>query len=101
MPARTHASFIVPADHPSLPGHFPGRAVVPGVVLLDAAFEQIGRVAELASVRFTRPVLPGERVELAWATAGEHADFTASVAGQIAFHGRVRLALPGLGASGP
>ena len=28
-------SFTIPADHPTLPGHFPGRPVVPGVVLLD------------------------------------------------------------------
>ncbi len=29
----------IPADHPSLPGHFPGRPIVPAVVILD----EVGR----------------------------------------------------------
>ena len=29
------ATRIIRADHPSLPGHFPGAPLVPGVVILD------------------------------------------------------------------
>ncbi len=63
-------AFTIPAEHPSLPGHFPGRPVVPGVVLLDHAVEAVlaavpGRsAAGLPSVKFTRPVQPGECVEI-------------------------------------
>jgi 3-hydroxymyristoyl/3-hydroxydecanoyl-(acyl carrier protein) dehydratase len=35
MSERHEATFAVPASHPSLPGHFPGAPVVPGVVVLD------------------------------------------------------------------
>lgn len=64
--------FTIPHDHPSLPGHFPGRPVVPGVVLLDRVFAAIEAAhgplaaAQLPQVKFLQPLLPGEpaRVEL-------------------------------------
>jgi 3-hydroxymyristoyl/3-hydroxydecanoyl-(acyl carrier protein) dehydratase len=64
--------FAVDAAHPSLPGHFPGNAIVPGVVLLEHVVEAIERVhgplatLRLPQVKFLRPLLPGEvaRVEL-------------------------------------
>lgn len=64
--------FTIPADHPSLPGHFPGRPLVPGVLLLDRVLEAIEREhgalgpLRLPQVKFLQPLLPGEqaRVEL-------------------------------------
>jgi 3-hydroxyacyl-[acyl-carrier-protein] dehydratase len=61
--------FSIDASHPSLPGHFPARPVVPGVVLLDhlaAAVEREwnARIARLPQVKFLRPLLPGENAEL-------------------------------------
>ncbi|TKR30363.1 beta-hydroxyacyl-ACP dehydratase [Luteimonas gilva] len=64
--------FRVPADHPSLPGHFPGRPVVPGVVLLDRVLEAIEAegapvgALRLPQAKFLRPLLPEEtaRIEL-------------------------------------
>jgi 3-hydroxymyristoyl/3-hydroxydecanoyl-(acyl carrier protein) dehydratase len=59
-------TFVVAHDHPCLPGHFPGRPVVPGVVILDhvlAAIERVhGPCAALhwPQVKFVRPLLPGE-----------------------------------------
>jgi 3-hydroxymyristoyl/3-hydroxydecanoyl-(acyl carrier protein) dehydratase len=65
-------SFTVPSDHPCLPGHFPGRPLVPGVVLLDAVVAAIEAghgpqgPLRLPQVKFMQPLLPGQaaRVEL-------------------------------------
>jgi 3-hydroxyacyl-[acyl-carrier-protein] dehydratase len=54
--------FTVPADHPSLPGHFPGAPVVPGVVVLAEVMAQVpwpaGTARRLLWVKFLRPLLP-------------------------------------------
>ncbi len=66
------SEFIIPADHPCLPGHFPGQPIVPGVVVLDrvlAAIEaQHGALGPLRmpQVKFLQPLLPEQpaRIEL-------------------------------------
>ena len=62
--------FAVPPDHPSIPGHFPGRPVVPGVVVLERVVEAIEaargplRALRLPQVKFAQPLLPGETAEV-------------------------------------
>lgn len=61
---RRIGTIRFPADHPALPGHFPGRPLVPGVLLLDAALALIAAAnpgpapAGLARVKFLAPVGP-------------------------------------------
>ena len=58
--------FSIPHDHASLPGHFPGRPIVPGVVLLERVLEAIERThaplgaLRMPQVKFMQPLLPGE-----------------------------------------
>ena len=58
--------FVVASSHPCLPGHFPGRPLVPGVVILDRVLAAIERdhgalgPLRLPQVKFLRPLLPGE-----------------------------------------
>lgn len=63
--------FLVPADHPAFDGHFPGRPILPGVVLLSLVMQALGREPALRdrlgatpaidSVKFIAPVGPGDR----------------------------------------
>ncbi|MGO1541891.1 MAG: hypothetical protein ACTHZI_05380 [Luteimonas sp.] len=69
--------FSVPHDHPCLPGHFPGRPLVPGVVVLErvmAAIEAghgpLGPL-RLPQVKFLRPLLPGQAAQVDLEQGGE------------------------------
>jgi len=60
-------TWTVPAEHPSLPGHFPARPIVPGVVLLDQAILYASTLApgsnncwQIGNAKFLSPVGPGE-----------------------------------------
>lgn len=64
--------FAIPADHPCLPGHFPGQPIVPGVVVLDRVLAEIeaqyGALGALRmpQVKFLQPLSPEQtaRIEL-------------------------------------
>src|SRR3546814_1133754 len=58
------SGFVIGDDHPALPGHFPGRPIVPGVVILDRVLDAIEAAhgplgaLRLPQVKFLRPLLP-------------------------------------------
>jgi 3-hydroxymyristoyl/3-hydroxydecanoyl-(acyl carrier protein) dehydratase len=73
----------IPASHASLAGHFPGRPIVPGVLLLDcvlAAAEQwLGRplnVHSLPLAKFIAPLLPEQSAKLELTLAGSELRFS-------------------------
>jgi len=63
----TEFTWTVPSEHPAFPGHFPGRPIVPGVVLLDQAIlfaEKLLRIQagcwQVGNAKFLSPVGPAE-----------------------------------------
>jgi 3-hydroxyacyl-[acyl-carrier-protein] dehydratase len=67
--AATEHTWRVPTGHPAFAGHFPGRPIVPGVVLLDQALllaqAQLGRHGgawQVAQAKFLSPCGPGDEL---------------------------------------
>ena len=65
---------LVPRDHPSFAGHFPGAPLLPGVVLLSEVLEvllsqapsafRLSGAARLSAVKFLAPVHPGASLDI-------------------------------------
>ena len=88
MPRQS--SFVIGADHPSLPGHFPGEPIVPGAVLLDHAIAHIEastqrRVAGITAAKFNLPVLPNKTCVMTLQVKGDTVSLSATVDGEVAF----------------
>ena len=65
--ATAEFSWQVPATHPAFAGHFPGRPIVPGVVLVDRAILFASQLAapatggwEIGNAKFHVPVGPDQ-----------------------------------------
>lgn len=92
------ARWIAPADHPAFAGHFPGRPIVPGVVLLDRVVQLVaadcGRpVAAVGSAKFLSPVGPGAILDFNWsAGAGRSVRFDIACGGAAVATGTLTLA---------
>ena len=81
LPPPGDFDVLVPETHPALPGHFPGRPIVPGVLLLDEVLRGIERtvhrpVAVLQQVRFVSALLPGESARVSLQPDHDRVKFT-------------------------
>ncbi|UXI68708.1 hydroxymyristoyl-ACP dehydratase [Tahibacter amnicola] len=98
MSAQTYQeSFRIPATHPSLPGHFPGNPVVPGVVILDQVAGALERwrgtpPAGLPQVKFLLPLLPGQEAQLDLTDGAGRLRFHVRHADRVIATGEVQLA---------
>jgi 3-hydroxyacyl-[acyl-carrier-protein] dehydratase len=96
-PDACHESFRIEPGHPALPGHFPGRPVVPGVVLLDRVAAALERwrgtsPATLTQVKFLQPLLPGQTADLELRQAGGRVAFRISHGGVDIASGSIEAA---------
>lgn len=95
-------TFTIPAHHPALPGHFPGRPIVPGVVLLDRALTAIGAALNrpldayrLSSAKFPSSASPDEPLDVRYdITASGAVRFTVSASGRIVASGALAANAP-------
>ena len=78
--SRVEFDFCVTADHASLPGHFPGNPVVPGVLLLDRVMHGLQQatglqLSHLKQVKFISALLPEEQAQAICEIDGARASF--------------------------
>ncbi len=66
----TRREMRVPDSHATASGHFPGRPIVPGALLLDEVAAVLAGPGALTfrAVKFLAPVKHGEVLELRWRT---------------------------------
>ena len=70
---------LIRANHLSLPGHFPGAPLVPGVVILDeviavlAEWQQNSQLNGIRMVKFLAPLQPDEAFTISLSLKNEHA----------------------------
>lgn len=89
----------IPADHPSLAGHFPGRPVVPAVVILDEVVASVRQwrgecwVTGIPFVKFISPLTPGCELDIGLRWEGsDRIAFECSSRGKAVAAGRLVIA---------
>jgi 3-hydroxyacyl-[acyl-carrier-protein] dehydratase len=94
------ASCVIPADHPSLAGHFPGTPIVPGVVVLDEVaaalteWQKGSQLAGISFVKFLAPIKPGQSFTIAFdapGRTGNGIDFCCRADGRVVVEGRLEI----------
>jgi 3-hydroxyacyl-[acyl-carrier-protein] dehydratase len=90
----------ISADHPSLPGHFPGTPIVPGVVILDeilaalTEWREDSHVTAIRAVKFLAPLKPQQPFTIclsAGQDAEDEVDFSCRVDDRVIVEGRLQV----------
>jgi len=103
--------FLLPQDHASLPGHFPGNPLMPGVLMVEALAQLAGIVAQtdpnripllalkltgIRQVKINGSIRPGQTLTIEAQISGRmggliQAKGTVSSAGHVLLQGEVTL----------
>ena len=80
---RFEFDILVSAAHPSIPGHFPGKPIVPGVLMVDQVLAAIRQLAghelvRLQYVKFSSALSPDEQAHVLCEVNGEQVTFLIS-----------------------
>ena len=87
-------------DHPSLPGHFPGAPIVPGVVILDEILAALAewrddcQLTVIRAVKFLVPLKPEQPFTIclsAGKNAEDEVDFCCRVKDRVIVEGRLQI----------
>ena len=73
--------FTADSKHPALLGHFPGRPIVPGVLVLDRVLTRVTTelnrpISVLQKVKFAAALLPDETAMVACEATGDKLRFS-------------------------
>ncbi len=98
---------VIPAQHPSLAGHFPGNPVVPGVVMLNEVIDTLRQldpqaiVTGLSVVKFVSPLKPGEALTICVERDGESdVEFSCYVEVRLIARGTIQVSGVSQGSTG-
>lgn len=86
-----------PPDHPSLPGHFPGNPIIPGVLILERVIDCLierhpgMEASEIVSAKFLHPLRPGEPFTIHYQEREGETGFECRVGESLLSTGRVKL----------
>jgi 3-hydroxymyristoyl/3-hydroxydecanoyl-(acyl carrier protein) dehydratase len=96
--ANAVTTLCIHGDHAALAGHFPGRPIVPGVVLLDLAVDyaqfQFGSDLQIVCVdqaKFLAPLLPDQEAQLTLSRSGSKLRFSIQYNSILIAHGSFAL----------
>jgi 3-hydroxyacyl-[acyl-carrier-protein] dehydratase len=93
---------IIHANHPTLPGHFPGVPLVPGVVILDEVlaalieWRQDSQLTGIRLVKFLAPLTPEQAFTISFSAKNERAaeiNFCCRAGDRVIVEGRLEVAL--------
>lgn len=92
--ATFHREFQVAADHPSLPGHFPGSPLVPGVMLLEQVALALRawrgeRLVRVQDAKFVAPLLPEQHAQVTLADTHGRVRFEIRREGELLARGTI------------